>query len=1074
MVQSCEPNAHRAYMLHGLRLSFAFRAPTQHAGTVLGFPSLMDDDYTRSVSLPNQAAIETTQAKLGRLNGSALQEQMLSMLVLLRLCCVSSQSSAALVKLPVLPLLLDLLLLFRNSARHAQWQLSTLGLLQDILKHPIISRSLAGSRPLLTRFLQQLVPSPSSASKSNQLVSGGLMNGLWSLTGQLSIHQELLDSATVDILVQFASNASIMLVGPESWLEKTSDSGGSGSGQDPAAIAALSARLAVLCLLNLTASEPGAAAVETALLGDAAPAFWELIMAPHRPELQLVMLKLFWRLFVVGAAAHPNGRGDLSLQYEAILQSCIHSSCREDVVAEALRVLGSLQLPSETAGLARSNLPLRPLGYYELAGITPRLMQLVRAPISDRCASGAALLLFRYASDSPADEVHLLASMLIKLVAECNPYTDQYVPCQTLGQITRWLHQLLNAEAGAGAARFLLRDPAAVCRLLRIATEASMIELTEEIVQMRLEREKQIDRNVSAHSEPSFFELLSWQVEVLDLLLTLVAIAVPDEVSALLDYRMHEHLIATISLQNQLLDQCRRKIDSASSRWLTALRQGSAKCIRIILHLAKFRPSLLSSKVDGGCASKGSELSRSARSVLQLAAHMSCPYAVQAIIHRVHLMISADEALAVSHLLVLATDGEAYDALTAILSIRDPSLHNVSDIHSTNSHGCGFIFYAIDHFYRRIWPSAAGAANTPTSGGGVEPKDASIIFTQSDHIIIVTQNLCHVLARFFAVLDIDGPFFVEVHSPKSGTMSSSEVVRKSSPCVQSLMKMLVTLTAETLNRNAGGDCVFLLNLIIPLWHLSTSTIHTALLIKLNCAPILLQWLRWDAERAEPTGEGWIPPEQQYAKDGLRSAICGVLWCLSRLEASHSAFLRQSAQNALLKTIGLNPLSDRLPLVKRPFLRSKLESHAYEVFVLGILRNILLADASQSTCAALRSFLPWLTSYLYDTKQQQDGIDVTQELRKHWSNRMQGHTDMPQLLPLPNVKAVIDMLQENRVPKNELAEAVHSHAELVNLQRSAGPSKQEHGAMPEELMRKIEVEFKALEREKARQKKRAVR
>ena len=46
-----------------------------------------------------------------------LQEQILGMLVLLRLCCISSQSSSQLVKFPVLPLMLDLLMLFRNSLR---------------------------------------------------------------------------------------------------------------------------------------------------------------------------------------------------------------------------------------------------------------------------------------------------------------------------------------------------------------------------------------------------------------------------------------------------------------------------------------------------------------------------------------------------------------------------------------------------------------------------------------------------------------------------------------------------------------------------------------------------------------------------------------------------------------------------------------------------------------------------------------------------------------------------------------------------------------------------------------------
>jgi hypothetical protein len=152
---------------------------TSPPGTVvlhaeLWFPSLADDELVRSQLLPDQIAVARIQQELTQQNGSALQEQMLAMLVLLQLCCVSAQSSAALVKLLVLGLLLDLLILFRNSTRHAQWQVNVLVLLQVILELPMICRALAASQPLLTRYMRQLVVvSPSVASSPTSLSRRG-------------------------------------------------------------------------------------------------------------------------------------------------------------------------------------------------------------------------------------------------------------------------------------------------------------------------------------------------------------------------------------------------------------------------------------------------------------------------------------------------------------------------------------------------------------------------------------------------------------------------------------------------------------------------------------------------------------------------------------------------------------------------------------------------------------------------------------------------------------------------------------------------------------------------------------
>lgn len=91
--------------------------------------------------------------------------------------------------------------------RHEQWQLNTLGLVQEILNHPVVGKHLCRERPLLTRYLQQLILGASATTRSDQLVSGGLMHGLWNLTSQVSTHIDLIDSAVIDVLVQFASNA---------------------------------------------------------------------------------------------------------------------------------------------------------------------------------------------------------------------------------------------------------------------------------------------------------------------------------------------------------------------------------------------------------------------------------------------------------------------------------------------------------------------------------------------------------------------------------------------------------------------------------------------------------------------------------------------------------------------------------------------------------------------------------------------------------------------------------------------------------------------------------------------------
>jgi hypothetical protein len=56
-----------------------------------------------------------------------------------------------------------------------------------------------------------------------------------------------------------------------------------------------------------------------------------------------------------------------------------------------------------------------------------------------------------------------------------------------------------------------------------------------------------------ALTEPSLFELLGWQMKVLDLLLILIAAAAPGDVAALLSHGFADHLLAMLALLSELL-----------------------------------------------------------------------------------------------------------------------------------------------------------------------------------------------------------------------------------------------------------------------------------------------------------------------------------------------------------------------------------------------------------------------------------------------------------------------------------------------------------------------------------------
>ena len=146
---------------------------------------------------------------------------------------------------------------------------------------------------------------------------------------------------------------------------------------------------------------------------------WHVSLTPQRPALQLAVLALVWRLYTVGGAKAYGGYGGggMRLQQQAVLQACAHRGCREDVVAEALRVLGAMQLPCPRGGLAPEDWPLVPLGHGELVLALPQLMMLLQRPLSNRCAAGATWLIFCYAANSEAEANCELGAKLLQVLA---------------------------------------------------------------------------------------------------------------------------------------------------------------------------------------------------------------------------------------------------------------------------------------------------------------------------------------------------------------------------------------------------------------------------------------------------------------------------------------------------------------------------------------------------------------------------------------------------------------------------------------------------------------------------------
>ena len=94
---------------------------------------------------------------------------------------------------------------------------------------------------------------------------------------------------------------------------------------------------------------------------------------------------------------------------------------------------------------------------------------------------------------------------------------------------------------------------------------------------------------------------------------------------------------------------------------------------------------------------------------------------------------------------------------------------------------------------------------------------------------------------------------------------------------------------------------------------------------------------------------------------VRTALCGLMCCMSELQETHVQMLHAATRSGLLMAVGVDGDSVLPPAEKARSLDAGLAE--WETFVLGVLRNILLVDRSTATRSALRPFLPWLMDCL---------------------------------------------------------------------------------------------------------------
>jgi hypothetical protein len=497
---------------------------------MIGLPAL--DGSARSAAqrvegFANWAAAQDSfQHDLGTLHGSALQETLLALLVLLRLCCASVEGAAVAAQLPLLPLLLDFLELFKSSpaqrkrARYPLWEHNILGLLQGLLQHTATGAALVSSAPLLSRYLAVLDGAARmKLSVSERAICSGMLYGLWNMTSRLSVHPLLIKSGVIRTLVRYGAGAVIECVAPEAWNEyKTTTDGEAGAPprtQSSKEVTLRSMVWCVQCLLNLSASSEGCEEVMSTVLSS--PSLWELLMVSDGSAvaggdddlIQVALLRLFDRLYgvnlrperVSAAAAHGD-LDPLADQRSAILRQCLRSSNPEPVLFVTMRLLGRLGVPlhphhgmsaeSPTGHHQTQAHALRPLGSAELVDAVvnrgdehvAHLFIILHSPPSTRCARAALTLTFRCVCSMA--RYTAAAATLGLLPSQCLSYAAPQAADGPPGLVVHVALQLVELCASLSTAR-----PAPRCDIgIRLRTARWMQRiLSDETLRVMVHRE---------------------------------------------------------------------------------------------------------------------------------------------------------------------------------------------------------------------------------------------------------------------------------------------------------------------------------------------------------------------------------------------------------------------------------------------------------------------------------------------------------------------------------------------------------------------------------------------------------
>jgi hypothetical protein len=406
--------------------------------------------------------------------------------------------------------------------------------------------------------------------------------------------------------------------------------------------------------------------------------------------------------------------------------------------------------------------------------------------------------------------------------------------------------------------------------------------------------------------------------------------------------------------------------------------------------------------------------------------------------------------LAAAQLLLLATEpAQSLDDFAELLSVKKPPIYGV-EVSAESSPG--YVFEALVACIRRVWSAGDGtdiSRATGTDDNVNGHKDKPLHFETLSDAITLTHHVCHVLTRLLASLDVDGPFFVV---SSSGTANGSDIREPASPrrqsaiVVEQLASVLVLLVGQPSLRD-DEDYSFLLTLLMPLWHLSISPIHANVLLVANRGSLvtsLSHWLRSHligpanpaldelkelGIRTGVTGVGRFESGAPYAPNAMmqlrvRSSICGILCCISRLQASHRELATRPILAGLLRAVGITGAGQAAETSDLNHSNLHTGEEIWEDFILGILRNILLVDRSEPTAVALRPFIPWLVACLASADQRDDPVALPSE-RSHRVGRsgVGMHVHHPRMVPGPHVRTVVDLMSETLLNKETVAQCV---------------------------------------------------